>query len=172
MKMLKLFNSKFQQLILFVFFISISNAQIHRASSQNNYQVKYDSNFTLQYFLKKINHAAAAVDAESTLQRNESNSRVLSFLSLFDNLYYNMDDTGRFVWATSIIGTFLVGVCGVLPVFLLPQLVHDHHKLTDSPSFKYLVSFAAGSLLGDVFLHLLPEAFSAKSINFALLKFI
>lgn len=26
--------------------------------------------------------------------------------------------------------------------------------------FKFLISFAAGSLLGDVFLHLIPESFS------------
>lgn len=31
--------------------------------------------------------------------------------------------------------------------------------LENSLTFKFLLSFAAGSLIGDVFLHLIPEAF-------------
>ncbi len=150
------FLKKFQSVVLFIFVVSISNAQIHRASNHNNYRIKYDSNFTLQYFLKKINYKA-----EISLQ-NENSTKSFFYLSFLDSFDFDTDIC-MFVWLTSIIGTFIVGICGVLPVFLLPQLVHDHHKLTESYLFKCLVSFAAGSLLGDVFLHLLPEAFSAKS---------
>ncbi len=60
----------------------------------------------------------------------------------------------------SIIGSFLVGLTGILPVFILPQLVNDHEKLTKSIRFKCLVSFAAGTLIGDVFIHLLPETYA------------
>lgn len=36
-----------------------------------------------------------------------------------------------------------------------------HFAAGDSKSLKILLSFAVGGLLGDVFLHLLPEAWSA-----------
>jgi hypothetical protein len=35
--------------------------------------------------------------------------------------------------------------------------------------FKFLLSFAAGSLVGDVFLHLIPEAFGEYFICLILL---
>ena len=59
-------------------------------------------------------------------------------------------------WAGAILGSVLVGLTGVLPLLLLPG------KLGGSLSqenLKYLLGFAVGGLLGDVFLHLLPETY-------------
>ncbi|CAF0722386.1 unnamed protein product [Brachionus calyciflorus] len=131
--------------------LSYSNAQIHRATNTHNYQIKYNSNFTLQYYLKRLN----------------------SFETL-DNCFYPayLTDIANFlnnekliIWVTSVIGTFFVGICGILPVIILPNLADDHQKLIKSNYFKCLVGFAAGTLLGDVFLHLLPETYTQKVLN-------
>ena len=59
-------------------------------------------------------------------------------------------------WVGAMVGAALVGLTGVLPLLLLPAKlggsISDH-------SLKYLLGFAVGSLLGDVFLHLLPETY-------------
>jgi hypothetical protein len=133
---------------------STANSQIHRASSQNNYRLKYDANFTMHYFQRKVANLAELV-------AHQNESKIIDHFS-FNTLYFNYN-SDAFVWASVVLGTFMVGMCGVLPVFLLPRLIDGHQKLSESSVFKCLVSFAAGSLLGDVFLHLLPEAYSSKS---------
>lgn len=138
--------------------------QIHRASNKHDYQIKYDSNFTANYLMKQLN-----------LVENSSSSDTFKF--------FGIKDEKLLVWAFTVIGTFFVGVCGIVPVLILPQLADDHAKLSKfsyklvaiqciefiqfvvlclvkSSTFNCLVSFAAGSLLGDVFIHLLPEAYS------------
>nr|XP_039255574.1 zinc transporter ZIP13-like [Styela clava] len=55
----------------------------------------------------------------------------------------------------SIISAFMVGLSGILPLIMLP-------KMSDgSKCLNRLLSFAVGGLLGDVFLHLLPESWNA-----------
>ncbi|XP_067931261.1 zinc transporter ZIP13-like [Watersipora subatra] len=61
----------------------------------------------------------------------------------------------------SIISCTLVGLSGILPLIIIPlesgpSLKHGAGSIT----LKLLLSFAVGSLLGDVFLHLLPEAWA------------
>ncbi|XP_071528528.1 zinc transporter ZIP13 homolog [Panulirus ornatus] len=63
-------------------------------------------------------------------------------------------------WICSVIAAIAVGLAGILPLFLLPT---DHEMKTSSGGrnlLQLLLSFAVGGLLGDVFLHLLPEAWS------------
>ncbi|XP_028403195.1 zinc transporter ZIP13-like [Dendronephthya gigantea] len=63
-------------------------------------------------------------------------------------------------WFYAIIGTLLVGLTGIFPLLVFP--VEEGHKLREGVSadkLKLLLSFAVGGLLGDVFLHLLPEAY-------------
>ena len=50
----------------------------------------------------------------------------------------------------------LVGLTGLVPIFFLPVNFHSN-----SEDFRFLLSFAVGGLLGDVFLHLLPEALAS-----------
>ncbi|KAM6273628.1 zinc transporter ZIP13 isoform 1-T2 [Porphyrio hochstetteri] len=64
-------------------------------------------------------------------------------------------------WICSLIGSFMVGLSGVFPLLVIPletgaalQSEAGSHRL------KQLLSFAIGGLLGNVFLHLLPEAWA------------
>ncbi|XP_074613674.1 zinc transporter ZIP13-like [Acropora palmata] len=64
-------------------------------------------------------------------------------------------------WLYSIPATILVGMAGVLPLLVIS--VETGHSLREGVSTDHLnlyLSFAAGGLLGDVFLHLLPEAWA------------
>lgn len=58
-------------------------------------------------------------------------------------------------------GATMVGLSGVLPFVIIPQIAHNHEELMKTSIFKCMVAFAAGSLLGDVFIHLLPETYTA-----------
>lgn len=58
------------------------------------------------------------------------------------------------IWAYSIVSVIIVSLVSLIGVFTL--------SISDDKLKKwllYLVSFAAGALLGDAFLHLIPEAF-------------
>lgn len=63
-------------------------------------------------------------------------------------------------WLCSVVASLAVGLAGVLPLIFLPT---DHAAKTANGGLNILpllLSFAVGGLLGDVFLHLLPEAWS------------
>lgn len=102
---------KFLSISIFILiFCIISQAQIHRATSPNNYQIRYNSNLTFQNFLRKIDYGFA---------ENSNYPENFSFMN-----------KEIIVWFTSVIGTFFVGICGVLPVLILPNLTDNHHKLS------------------------------------------
>ncbi|CAH0394763.1 unnamed protein product [Bemisia tabaci] len=64
-------------------------------------------------------------------------------------------------WILSVIASFIVGLSGIFPLLVIP--IEDSESLKTGASaktLKVLLSFAVGGLLGDVFLHLLPEAWS------------
>jgi len=64
-------------------------------------------------------------------------------------------------WIGSVAGSMLVGLSGIVPLLIIPdskKLQDSSTPLEQSSSFRLLLSFAVGGLLGDVFLHLLPEA--------------
>ncbi|MFA5031041.1 MAG: ZIP family metal transporter, partial [Patescibacteria group bacterium] len=58
------------------------------------------------------------------------------------------------IWFYSLISVVIVSFISLIGVFTL-TLSDERIK----KSLLYLVSFAAGALLGDAFLHLVPEAF-------------
>jgi len=61
----------------------------------------------------------------------------------------------------SIISCMLVGLSGILPLVVIPLEAGPYiQNGAGSSMLKLLLSFAVGSLLGDVFLHLLPEAWA------------
>ncbi|VDM59932.1 unnamed protein product [Angiostrongylus costaricensis] len=62
------------------------------------------------------------------------------------------------VWLWTLFGCSLVVLCGILPAFLLPANTNEYLRTEGRHNLSLLLSFAVGSLLGDVFLHLLPEA--------------
>lgn len=58
----------------------------------------------------------------------------------------------------SVIGSIVVGLSGLFPLLILP--VNDSMSLKTGPGSKHLrllLSFSVGGMLGDVFLHVLPE---------------
>ena len=71
-----------------------------------------------------------------------------------------------FPWTSAILGSLTVGLSGVAPLLVIPST----GKTKDDPdrakrNLNRQLSFAVGGLLGDVFLHLIPEAYgSGKSV--------
>ncbi|XP_062973595.1 zinc transporter ZIP13 [Elgaria multicarinata webbii] len=64
-------------------------------------------------------------------------------------------------WVCSLIGSVMVGLSGVLPLLIIPLETGAALKSEEgSHRMKQLLSFAIGGLLGNVFLHLLPEAWA------------
>jgi len=63
-------------------------------------------------------------------------------------------------WVGAVLGAILVGLTGVLPLWVIPAkaLGSSTPGPTDD-NLRYLLAFAVGGLLGDVFLHLLPETY-------------
>ncbi|CAH8632163.1 unnamed protein product [Dicrocoelium dendriticum] len=62
-----------------------------------------------------------------------------------------------------ISSAFAVGLSGVVPLLFIPFETNVHGK---SANFRYLnrwLSYATGSLLGEVFIHLLPETWSNQN---------
>ena len=65
-------------------------------------------------------------------------------------------------WLCALVSSALVGVCGVFPL-LINRWIKLDKTCSDRLGFKAVLSFAVGGLLGDVFLHLLPEAYGTGS---------
>ncbi|KAM5247539.1 zinc transporter ZIP13 [Ctenodactylus gundi] len=64
-------------------------------------------------------------------------------------------------WICSLLGSFLVGLTGVFPLFVIPlEMGTMLRSEAGARRLKQLLSFALGGLLGNVFLHLLPEAWA------------
>lgn len=66
-------------------------------------------------------------------------------------------------WLFSVLGSTLIGLSGVLPLFVIPIEEGANLKTGGGArSLRVLLSFAVGCLLGDVFLHLLPEVWTEQ----------
>jgi len=64
-------------------------------------------------------------------------------------------------WTAALVGSVTVGLSGVVPIVLLPGDTASPTSFQGDRNLKLLLSFAVGGLLGDVFLHLFPEAYGA-----------
>ena len=65
-------------------------------------------------------------------------------------------------WLLALSSSVLVAACGVFPVFLNRWVRLDEQRAQALP-LRAVLSFAVGGLLGDVFLHLLPEAWGSPA---------
>ena len=66
-------------------------------------------------------------------------------------------------WIFSLLGSTIVGLTGIFPLWLIPiQDGVDLKADENGSTLKILLSFAVGALLSDVFLHLLPESFESE----------
>ncbi|GFG35943.1 hypothetical protein Cfor_02914 [Coptotermes formosanus] len=66
----------------------------------------------------------------------------------------------------SVIGSAIIGLSGVLPLLVIP--IEEGANLKSgggARSLRILLSFAVGCLLGDVFLHLLPEVWMEQQVT-------
>ncbi|XP_060032454.1 zinc transporter ZIP13 isoform X2 [Erinaceus europaeus] len=64
-------------------------------------------------------------------------------------------------WVCSLLGSLLVGLSGVFPLLVIPlEMGTTLRSEAGARHLKQLLSFALGGLLGNVFLHLLPEAWA------------
>ncbi|XP_078004774.1 zinc transporter ZIP13 isoform X5 [Phascolarctos cinereus] len=64
-------------------------------------------------------------------------------------------------WICSLLGSLMVGLSGVFPLLVIPlETGAALRSEAGSHRLKQLLSFALGGLLGNVFLHLLPEAWA------------
>ncbi|XP_039082843.1 zinc transporter ZIP13 isoform X2 [Hyaena hyaena] len=64
-------------------------------------------------------------------------------------------------WICSLLGSLMVGLSGVFPLLVIPlEMGTTLRSEAGARRLKQLLSFALGGLLGNVFLHLLPEAWA------------
>lgn len=90
-------------------------------------------------------------------------------------------------WVFSLLGSVVIGLSGIFPLIIIPTeekmakegykdrkshayekyinwtWITSHPTAADSKLLRVLLSFAVGGLLGDVFLHLLPEAWEGDN---------
>lgn len=72
-----------------------------------------------------------------------------------------VDQLDEHPWLFAGLASILVGLSGIFPLLVIPLDASD--SFNDGPgaaTLRILLSFAVGGLLGDVFLHLLPEAWA------------
>lgn len=94
-------------------------------------------------------------------------------LSLYLNSVWNLfgikDDNSDFSWINgryntwifSLIASCIVGLSGIFPLLVVTTECDSALERTKgTKTLRLLLSFAVGGLLGDVFLHLLPEAWN------------
>ena len=70
--------------------------------------------------------------------------------------------TTWFHWTSAILGSFIVGLSGIVPLILLPNKQKKSDINQAKINLNRQLSFAVGGLLGDVFLHLMPEAYNSR----------
>uniref|UniRef100_A0A146L978 Uncharacterized protein CG7816 n=2 Tax=Lygus hesperus TaxID=30085 RepID=A0A146L978_LYGHE len=79
----------------------------------------------------------------------------------FNSIYNYIDSQNCNPVYGSLIGSLIVGLSGVFPLLIpLDGALNVSTKTVGGERLKLLLSFAIGGLLGDVFLHLLPEAWN------------
>ncbi|MCI4393069.1 hypothetical protein PGIGA_G00153210 [Pangasianodon gigas] len=84
----------------------------------------------------------------------------------FHGLTKMLSREGTDVWFCSLMGSIAVGLSGIFPLLVIPIEAGAALKTeAGCQNLKKLLSFAIGGLLGDVFLHLLPEAWAHTSSN-------
>lgn len=98
-----------------------------------------------------------------------SSSDVWLGFKLLTSQLYTMDVNSvipafaYYPWVWSIIGSVIVGLSGIFPLLVIPiEEGANLKKGAGAKTLKVLLSFAVGGLLGDIFLHLLPEAWMVE----------
>lgn len=74
---------------------------------------------------------------------------------------YSEENVSPITWLLALVSAALVGACGVLPL-LLNRWVRLESADGSNAAMRAVLAFAVGGLLGDVFLHLLPESWGSN----------
>ena len=74
---------------------------------------------------------------------------------------YSEENVSLSTWLLALSSAALVGACGVLPLLLNRWIRLDRADGTNL-AMRAVLAFAVGGLLGDVFLHLLPESWGSS----------
>ncbi|XP_052254476.1 zinc transporter ZIP13-like [Dreissena polymorpha] len=136
-------------LVCYLTCVTVVSAEIHRATTNPSKYAKQDEFF----YVDDLPHHQAH------LKLDNQNSAKHDWLELKMQTSYE-------TWIYSIGGAILVGLSGIFPLLVIPieagpALRHG----AAAARLKLLLSFAVGGLLGDVFLHLLPEAWQHLNNN-------
>ena len=94
------------------------------------------------------------------LQRNPSYTKRYKIMNSTDfewirHVTINQSGFTEVNWLYAALCSALVGLSGLVPIVFLTE---DQRQLS---SLRWMLSFAVGGLLGDVFLHLLPEVLNS-----------
>ncbi|KAF0313448.1 Zinc transporter SLC39A7 [Amphibalanus amphitrite] len=100
-----------------------------------------------------------AANEASRQQQEEEARRVLEEFAAHQAAGTRTSAETRSLWLNAIGSTLLVSAAPFFILFLIPLDNTD----ASQPLLKVLLSFAAGGLLGDAFLHLIPHALMAVS---------
>ncbi|XP_072026129.1 zinc transporter ZIP13-like [Amphiura filiformis] len=140
-----------QLLLLCIFFfasVQFSESEIHRAKTHGGKSFSYPSG--------EIPVSTSSGDGSGS---TESRSTGATGDKLGEKSGWR-DEHYVQAWVCSIVASLVVGMAGIFPLLLPIQEGPDLQKGAGAARFKCLLSFAVGGLLGDVFLHLLPEAWA------------
>ena len=100
----------------------------------------------------------------STLFENETLS--VGWIDSVVNSLSQKESLVNHSWICATFCSALVGLSGLFPILLLPKQDENGNETkkdtaavsAPASNLRFLLSFAVGGLIGDVFLHLLPEA--------------
>ncbi|XP_003697966.1 zinc transporter ZIP13 homolog [Apis florea] len=106
--------------------------------------------------------------ANMCIQQNCTDSTGFLYEMITQEMWIPWQTTEYFdyTWLFSLLGSTMIGLTGIFPLLVIPIEEGADIKTGDSSgTLKILLSFAVGGLLGDIFLHLLPEAWKTGSLN-------
>ena len=114
--------------------------------------------------------------------RTKMNSTLEWIGFLQNDLTKKVSQSNNLHWGYAAFCSALVGLTGLVPILILPSFQNNantnnnvtvttenkksqQQKNSSSHFMRWMLSFAVGGLLGDVFFHLLPEAFDNASTH-------
>ncbi|KAL3863120.1 hypothetical protein ACJMK2_004893 [Sinanodonta woodiana] len=131
--------------LVFAILITVTYGKIHRAKTTTTKFGRQNSRY-----LEELDSSSYVAEIDAAVKNSLDSDKVM------------LDETtqNRFaIWTYSIGCAILVGLSGIFPLLVIPIEAGPALKHGAAASkLKLLLSFAVGGLLGDVFLHLLPEA--------------
>lgn len=125
----------------------VASGEIHRAKSA-----------TYKNPRSRASNAGSTVDVASAEMPNHGAADEAAVHAHMEQAAWSQSTD---VWLYSILGAIVVGLSGIFPLLIIPLEAGPSLKHgAPAARLKLMLSFAVGSLLGDVFCHLLPEVWA------------